>query len=139
MSCNIILLGAMKFFVTKKKELCDATDTDNAKKKPSAIQKSRINSGVQSFNYTAKLQTKRDNDFIKKLLVDFYLLVKNCRYKDIVPFDANRVPVQPYKVDGDREVVIYIFLIFQCHRQEVNHCPISNPSISITFNKPNKY
>ena len=28
----------------------------------------------------------------------------NWRYKDIVPFDANRVPVQPYKVDGDREV-----------------------------------
>jgi len=30
------------------------------------------------------------------------------RYKDIVPFDANRVPVQPYKVDGDREASDYI-------------------------------
>jgi len=30
------------------------------------------------------------------------------RYKDIVPFDANRVPVQPYKVDGDREPSDYI-------------------------------
>ena len=28
----------------------------------------------------------------------------NSRYKDIVPFDANRVQVHPYKVDGDREV-----------------------------------
>ena len=116
MSCNIILLGAMKFFVAKKKELCDATDTDNAKKNSFAIQKSRINSGVQSFNYTAKLQTKRDNDFINKLLVDFYILVKNCRYKDIVPFDANRVPVQPYKVDGDREVLHQIQIYKYVHK-----------------------
>jgi len=30
------------------------------------------------------------------------------RYKDIVPFDANRVTVAPYKVDGDREASDYI-------------------------------
>jgi len=30
------------------------------------------------------------------------------RYKDIVPFDANRVQVHPYKVDGDREPSDYI-------------------------------
>lgn len=33
---------------------------------------------------------------------------KRNRYKDIVPFDANRVNVQPYKIVGDREPSDYI-------------------------------
>ena len=42
-----------------------------------------------------------------------------CRYKDIVPFDANRVPVQPYKVDGDREV-LYQIQIYKCVHKYTN-------------------
>lgn len=36
------------------------------------------------------------------------------RYKDIVPFDSNRVPVQPYRTDGDKEPSDYINASFVC-------------------------
>ena len=34
----------------------------------------------------------------------YYLSIYMCRYKDIVPYDYNRVPVSPaYKIAGDTD------------------------------------